>query len=462
MNIDEPRTFIDTVFERLECDMRCLELLERVRWPNGYLCPRCQSSKGYRMPEYKITQCAHCRYQASATAGTLFHKSKIPLRKWFRAILLFVTDKTGISASRLAEILVLSYKTAHKMLKLLRAATGLTLLVPSIIDTKRAIGEQISTLENQGFPTETRGGNESSEFGGSETPAPREMKAEEKGSVREILIGLEYILGAKSKCRRLAQVRLVQFRPDKSPPSKPLKYIQQLAVDTSSNSNGTELQKDSRKANVEVAAELKPEQGTVVQVRLVDEKLQMSRDRGQLSRSTPSSGTNKERPGKVRLKALPDLSESRLVNLPTISCLVDNGPLDFPHFSLEAQPPKQTRAVLSGLVAHCKSFFLGTYHRTSQKYLQLYLDEFSFRFNTLNFAKALETFVSFCAKTHVLQLCKYIGNNCPAVTSFPQKVPAQVCERTKRYRVAKSKKQCNLSTKHIIHHPDLTKKRTVC
>lgn len=117
--------YIADYIDRLNCDYRCLELLEQARWPNGFVCPRCSCMRGYRITEYKLIQCASCKYQASATSGTIFHKSKIPLRKWFWAILLILTDKSGVSALRLQRLLEISYKTALLMLRKLRAVMSM-------------------------------------------------------------------------------------------------------------------------------------------------------------------------------------------------------------------------------------------------------------------------------------------------------------------------------------------------
>ncbi len=65
-------------------------------------------------------QCSKCRFQIAPTANTIFHKSETPLTTWFAAILLFSNAKSGISANELARELELYYKTAWRMLKLIR------------------------------------------------------------------------------------------------------------------------------------------------------------------------------------------------------------------------------------------------------------------------------------------------------------------------------------------------------
>ena len=121
---DIDHCYIEDFSRALECDFACHELLEKARWPDGFVCPKCDCNRGYRLPEYGLTQCANCRYQVSATAGTIFHASHVPLKKWFLTILLITADKGGVSALRLHRLLDVSYKTALLMLRKLRTVMG--------------------------------------------------------------------------------------------------------------------------------------------------------------------------------------------------------------------------------------------------------------------------------------------------------------------------------------------------
>lgn len=73
----------------------CRNRLREWRWPNGFICDRCGSKKEpYRNTNRNIYQCKHCGYQASLTAGTIFQKTRLPLRRWFFMIYLFgLTDE---------------------------------------------------------------------------------------------------------------------------------------------------------------------------------------------------------------------------------------------------------------------------------------------------------------------------------------------------------------------------------
>lgn len=101
----------------------CQDYLAACRWPDGFVCPRCGSQSAYRLSRYRRWQCGRCRRQVSLTAGTILHNTKTPLRIWFWAAYLAVTDKRGISALLLQRQLGLTrYETAWMVLHKLRRA----------------------------------------------------------------------------------------------------------------------------------------------------------------------------------------------------------------------------------------------------------------------------------------------------------------------------------------------------
>jgi len=102
----------------------CYQYLYNIRWPDGFVCPKCSHPKGYHIVSRKLIQCANpeCRYQASITAGTIMHRTRTPLVKWFLAIYLAARDKRGISAMALAKEIDVTYKTAWLMLHKIRKA----------------------------------------------------------------------------------------------------------------------------------------------------------------------------------------------------------------------------------------------------------------------------------------------------------------------------------------------------
>lgn len=99
----------------------CLDYLFAQRWPDGFICPRCGGTTSSFLQTRDMFQCCSCRYQASVTAGTIFHKHHLPLRTLFLAVYLFATNKRGISALELQRKCdIKTYRTAWLLLHKLR------------------------------------------------------------------------------------------------------------------------------------------------------------------------------------------------------------------------------------------------------------------------------------------------------------------------------------------------------
>lgn len=108
---------------RFRTDKYCRDYLVMQCWPDGFICPKCGHKHGYRLSNGKY-QCTHCHRQTSVTAGTVLHRSHVSLIKWFLAIYFVLQDKRGISATQLANLLGVTYKTAWGILWCLRTAMG--------------------------------------------------------------------------------------------------------------------------------------------------------------------------------------------------------------------------------------------------------------------------------------------------------------------------------------------------
>jgi len=107
---------------RFATDEACRDYLGALRWPEGFVCPRCQAKKGWKMTR-GLWLCGDCRHQASVTAGTIFQDSHLPLSLWFRAMWYVTSPKNGTSALAIQRLLGLgSYKTAWALLHKLRRA----------------------------------------------------------------------------------------------------------------------------------------------------------------------------------------------------------------------------------------------------------------------------------------------------------------------------------------------------
>lgn len=118
---DYPQTGLE-LESRFRSEADCLDFLAKLRWPNGFVCPRCEAVGGWLASRGRWI-CASCRYQASVLAGTVFQDTHKPLRTWFRAVWHITSQKSGASAVSLQKELGLgSYQTAWTWLHKLRRA----------------------------------------------------------------------------------------------------------------------------------------------------------------------------------------------------------------------------------------------------------------------------------------------------------------------------------------------------
>lgn len=99
----------------------CLEKIRQLRWPNGITCPECQKvTKFYKVTGQTAYACEFGGHRVYPLAGTIFEKTTTPLQYWFYAIYLMTQTRSGISAKQLQRELGVTYKTAHRMFKLVR------------------------------------------------------------------------------------------------------------------------------------------------------------------------------------------------------------------------------------------------------------------------------------------------------------------------------------------------------
>lgn len=109
---------------RYNSEDACRAELFRLRFPNGFVCPKCGCVKYYPIRGRNTYQCRSCRHQTSVTAGTVMHRTRLPLTLWFWAIYLCATDKRGISAVQISWMLGVCYDTAWHLLDRIRTAMG--------------------------------------------------------------------------------------------------------------------------------------------------------------------------------------------------------------------------------------------------------------------------------------------------------------------------------------------------
>jgi transposase-like protein len=103
-------------------DTKCRKAIENMRWPDGVRCPACQSDKISRIVARNQFDCDSCRYQFSATAGTIFHDTHLPLHKWFLTTYLLCESKKGMPALQMQRMLKTTYRTSWYLCHRIRAA----------------------------------------------------------------------------------------------------------------------------------------------------------------------------------------------------------------------------------------------------------------------------------------------------------------------------------------------------
>ena len=108
--------------QRFSTEEACIEYLLKLRWPEGFRCPRCGHPEAWHIRR-GLYKCARCRFETSVTAGTMFQDTRKPLQLWFRAIWHLTNQKYGANALGLKRVLGLgSYETAWAWLHKLRRA----------------------------------------------------------------------------------------------------------------------------------------------------------------------------------------------------------------------------------------------------------------------------------------------------------------------------------------------------
>jgi len=106
---------------RFGTEDQCIEHLATLRWPGGYVCPKCAARAAWRLPSRpRVYECGACHHQESVTSGTVFHRTRTALPKWFLAAYLLGADKRGVSAKFLQRELGVAYQTAWTMTHKLR------------------------------------------------------------------------------------------------------------------------------------------------------------------------------------------------------------------------------------------------------------------------------------------------------------------------------------------------------
>lgn len=119
--------------------------LEASRWPNGPVCPFCQSKNVHRMggkTQAGMFLCNDCRDKFTARVGSVMERSHIPVHKWLLAIHLMSASKKGVSSKQLERMLGISYKSAWFLSMRIREAMS-----PEPVKTAGPVGGSGKTVE---------------------------------------------------------------------------------------------------------------------------------------------------------------------------------------------------------------------------------------------------------------------------------------------------------------------------
>jgi transposase-like protein len=123
-----------TLAKEYSNEKKARKLFEALRWPDGKpICPHCGFNEAYAMKSKKETKnkmrdglycCAACRKTFTATVGTAFEDSRVPISKWLMAISIICAAKKSVSALQLSRMLKTTYKTAWFMAHRIRFSMG--------------------------------------------------------------------------------------------------------------------------------------------------------------------------------------------------------------------------------------------------------------------------------------------------------------------------------------------------
>ena len=135
--------------KKFQTEEACHEHLYKMKWPQGYCCPKCKHDKAYEIKTRKLPlyECVNCEHQTTVIAGTIFEKTRTDLLKWFWAILLIAQDKRGVSATYLSEELGIAYQTAWTIQHKIRKAMGerdTTYTLAGIVELDEGLPEAVT------------------------------------------------------------------------------------------------------------------------------------------------------------------------------------------------------------------------------------------------------------------------------------------------------------------------------
>lgn len=113
---------IPQLYKQFPTQDACIKHLEAVRWNGTPVCPYCTSTKQSPVAKENRYHCNSCNTSYSVTVGTIFHKTRIDLQKWFLAVSLVLNAKKGYSARQLGRDIDVTKDTAWRVFMQIRKA----------------------------------------------------------------------------------------------------------------------------------------------------------------------------------------------------------------------------------------------------------------------------------------------------------------------------------------------------
>ena len=147
--LEHDRPMSRAAFEaRFPDEAACARHLAAKRWPDGFVCPACGHDRGWELKRRRASwECAACGKETSVTAGTIMHRSHLPLKTWLMAVHIVTSHSNGISALQLqAQLGLGSYKSAWLLLHKLRRA---------MVDPDRSLLEDLVEIDEATLPFRT-------------------------------------------------------------------------------------------------------------------------------------------------------------------------------------------------------------------------------------------------------------------------------------------------------------------
>jgi transposase-like protein len=151
---------------------QCEKAIFSMRWPQGFVCPKCGCSTFYELTTRNIYQCSACKRQTSLISGTIFESTKLKLTTWLLAIYLLTQSKDGISSLNLSRTLGISANAALRMKHKLQH-------VMKLCDDSQALSNLVQ-IDDAYLGGKSQGGKRGRGAGGK-TPFVAAIMTNEKG-----------------------------------------------------------------------------------------------------------------------------------------------------------------------------------------------------------------------------------------------------------------------------------------